>query len=911
MYNSLFSHPNNNTLILTANERLSHFLRDTTLSREETNGHLYQRSHGNTISSLSLWITNLWEEFNKYSENPLRLLTEFQEQSLWEEVIKQTTSESELLQVSSMAQLARQAWQLIHQYNVPLTEFENEVLSDDTQTFYEWFQAYRSLCNTNRWITNDRLPFYLSKRVTQYRDRLASSNPGLLPQHIILVGFLDIPPHYQYFFNHLSSLGIVCQHYQLPNLNSTASQRVVLPDTDAEIEAMARFAKQQLINKQQHNGRQGFIGCIVPQLSKLRSKVLSTFIEVCAPQAIMPDQIEPSLPFNMSLGQSLTEFPLIQSAFQCLSLNKSELSFETISTVLMSPFIGHAETEWALRIQLDIGLRQHAECKMTLDEWIRQANYYHCMLLSTQLQEYRSLCGRIPKQQELVQWASVFKQLLFSLGWPGERSLTPLEQQLTDRWDELITELGESSLLSKRLSYFEALQRLQRLAATVIFQEKTETKPIQIMGILEAVGLEFDSIWVMGLQHDQWPSPPSRNPLLPYSLQQRFKMPHASAEQEYRFCKKMTQWFFSNTSQSIFSSPEWDKDRPLRVSGLIHSIPLIHKDQLALAPYEPLEIQIYNTLRYQASRDEYGPRITGSEECRGGSSLFKYQAACPFKAFAEIRLGAQALPTPQLALLASERGAIIHKVLEMLWGELKSKDKLMQYSHQDLERLLESIIDTVLNQFKKKKPRTFHPRFIAIEKKRLVSLIIHWLEHEKNRPPFEVFATELSFNAEIRNLTVQMRIDRVDKLTDNRFALIDYKTGNVSINGWFGERTDEPQLPLYCVTSTNPIGALLLGKIHYSSKGYIGISENPIGISGVFTCEDAKQEEAAGSWLEQIQQWNKNIQTLADEFYSGYAKVDPKYGFETCQTCQLQGLCRYNGNVITDTTDRLDKGNTA
>src|SRR5579872_2804699 len=130
MYNKLFSQPIPHTLILTANERLCRYLNDKYLVGEETEGHLYQVTHTNTISSLSLWMNTLWEEINKFSDNPLILLTEFQEQWLWEDLIKQMTSDMDLLQVNSMAQLARQAWQLIHQYNVPLTEFENDVLSE-------------------------------------------------------------------------------------------------------------------------------------------------------------------------------------------------------------------------------------------------------------------------------------------------------------------------------------------------------------------------------------------------------------------------------------------------------------------------------------------------------------------------------------------------------------------------------------------------------------------------------------------------------------------------------------------------------------------------------------------------------------------------------------------------------------
>jgi len=62
--------------------------------------------------------------------------------------------------------------------------------------------------------------------------------------------------------------------------------------------------------------------------------------------------------------------------------------------------------------------------------------------------------------------------------------------------------------------------------------------------------------------------------------------------------------------------------------------------------------------------------VTAVETARGGSALFKNQAACPFRAFAAHRLDAYPLDEPVAGLDAAERGSILHAALEFIWREL-------------------------------------------------------------------------------------------------------------------------------------------------------------------------------------------------------------------------------------------------
>ncbi|MEK7861728.1 MAG: hypothetical protein AAB295_00485, partial [Chloroflexota bacterium] len=78
------------------------------------------------------------------------------------------------------------------------------------------------------------------------------------------------------------------------------------------------------------------------------------------------------------------------------------------------------------------------------------------------------------------------------------------------------------------LGYRDALARLARRAAETPFQPKRDPAPVQVMGLLEAVGLDFDHLWIAGLHDEIWPASPRPNPFLPALLQRRMRVPHAS-----------------------------------------------------------------------------------------------------------------------------------------------------------------------------------------------------------------------------------------------------------------------------------------------------------------------------------------------------------------------------------------------
>ncbi len=115
----------------------------------------------------------------------------------------------------------------------------------------------------------------------------------------------------------------------------------------------------------------------------------------------------------------------------------------------------------------------------------------------------------------------------------------------------------------------------------------------------------------------------------------------------------------------------------------------------------------------------------------------------------------------------------------------------------DLSRLITSTVDNVIDEFSSSYKQD--SVFLSIERERSINLINDWLNIEKIRPPFTLVAQETQLSIDLSGLKLQLKIDRIDRLNDGSIMLIDYKTGLTHLKSWFGDRPQQPQLPLYAV----------------------------------------------------------------------------------------------------------------
>jgi probable DNA repair protein len=297
----------------------------------------------------------------------------------------------------------------------------------------------------------------------------------------------------------------------------------------------------------------------------------------------------------------------------------------------------------------------------------------------------------------------------------------------------------------------------------------------------------------------------------------------------------------------------------------------------------------------QQVEDGHAPPLVAGDPVRGGTHVIKLQSACPFRAYAELRLGAVPLDQPEIGLDAAERGALLHAVLEQVWDSVQSHARLCQLTPTQEATLVEQVVERVLAAPTTRRPHTYSARFTALEKARLQRLVREWLVLERERAPFEVVQPEAQRRIRIGGIELQTKIDRIDRLPDGELVIVDYKTGKADVAQWFGARPDEPQLPLYCIdlaADGGRVGGALFGQARLGDVRFKGLARTADLAPGVRALAQSKYAADYATWEALLATWQATLSRLATEFRDGRAAVDPKDYPKTCRYCHLTPLCR-------------------
>jgi probable DNA repair protein len=838
-------------ITLTPNSRLARFLRRS-----------QPPSQTQKTQSLSSWIEQQYQTLLFLIPSPPRLLTAAQETPLWQSIISASPAGGMLLQAEMTAKTAMQAYQSLRHWLQPLDVLSSED-NPDMLAFASWATSFEQLCDAEHYLPRAALISFVSEHL----------NLLDLPTSLCLHSFDDVTPQMEALFTSMKARGVIVSHAEAAE-HSATHQRYSAVNLDHEILSMARWTKAR-----HEEDPTAQILCIVPNLTKTRPQVQQGFWQVFFPEARFSPTHQQDL-LNISGGYPLANCPLIHAALTLLQLNSTRISCEQLSFILTTPFLTGYSDEKIERAQLDAQLRDQQNLQHPWPQVLEHATPQ----LQNQLQQWLQLRGGV-KSQRLAQWQQTFYNLLQTLGWPGKNNLTSTQYQQMQRFYQVLQlELATLDVAQKKYSYQEAVKQLQRLCQTTMFEVESNDGPIQVLGMLEAAGIKADYCWVMHMDDETWPELAQPNPLLPYHLQRELSMPHSSANRELHYAQQMLQRLHTNCQHIIYSYHQHDADRQLVYSPLIATVTQV--ETIDQAPYQPL-LESFTPIVQEHFSDLYAPTIGIDETVRGGTSIFKQQAACPFQAFAHLRLHATGLAEPDPMLNALERGLMLHACLDYIWGKLHSHQNLCGQADTQLIDLIDQSIQLACDEIA---PHKLKPHFKTLEQQRLQSLLFDWLQHEKQRPAFKVVAHEQWRETRVGELTLNVQIDRIDELEGGSKMLIDYKTGSVNLTSWLGERPREPQLPLYALTETD-IEAISFVQLRAGEMQFKGITAQDIDVPGVKPLSKMTRYAVPDTWSGLLSSWDDALQNLAEEFHHGYAAADPSY-HDACSYCDLHALCR-------------------
>jgi ATP-dependent helicase/nuclease subunit B len=761
------------------------------------------------------------------------LLTPAQEEEVWRQVV----GGSGLLAVEGAAAQCRDAWALANLWRI-----RPGAGNEDTEVFARWLTHYNK--KTENDLDTARLPDALQRFLPELKR----------PKLIVAYAFDILPPQTKEFLDALGTEAASCR----PDPRSATVSRAAFDSAKHEIEAAARWARARL----EAGGKR--IGVVIPSLREKRKEVVRVFSRV-----MRPGGEKTAVPFNVSLGTSLQEFPLVNAALTVLHFSQEEVSFEEASRIVRSPFIDGAESELGARMKLEARLRDKLGATVALPKLI--AFLEKKTVLRERLERVFGMRETgLFSQKTPAEWARHFTGVLEAAGFPGERALDSGEFQTQGKWNEALGELSRLDRVSKEMSFSQAFQTLRKICADTLFQPETPETPVQVLGLLESAGVEFDHLWVTGLTDEAWPLKSSPNPFLPLAQQRKAGIPEASAETSLALDRRITDGWKQAAGEVVLSHFTKEEDRDVLPSPLIADIPAT---SIEVPAFPRLRDEIFRSRKRERLDDRVAPAVR-ERTVKGGTSVLSDQAACPFRAFARHRLSARTLEEPTEGLDASERGKLVHELMRSLWSVLKDSSSLAG----NLEAAIEPAAAAAVKELE------LEGRLAELERARLARIAREWLEVEKGRPDFSVLHLEEKRSLEFAGLEFAARIDRMDRLSSGGHAIIDYKTGgNITPRRWDPPRPDEPQLALYAVAAKEEVTAVAFAKVRPGEMRFIGYSRDDNAIPEV---------RKAKAWQPLLQAWKKEAESLGSAFARGEAGVDPKKELMTCRYCGLETLCR-------------------
>ena len=336
-------------------------------------------------------------------------------------------------------------------------------------------------------------------------------------------------------------------------------------NSDAEMRAAGAWAREALLEEPQQ-----VVAIVTSQLERDSERAARLVREALAPGWQVAGQPHMAA-VNVSYGKRLNAYPAIAVALHWLRWLHEDINSSEVSLLLRSAACGDGEMGERSRLDIEsaasagYALVSRALLEVICPDW-RQTKSRRLAGKGKDLAGFRE---NLPARETPSQWADRINEVLGRLNWPGKSALNSFEFQLVNRWRELLNDLARLELVSQSMSLGNVLLRLHAMASETVFQPESEGAVVQLLGPLEAAGMQFDRLWVGGLSSANWPPAGRPSPLVSRQLQRDFSMPDAEPADTLAYASRVLRRLAASADTLACSYPLADGDVEQSPAGLI------------------------------------------------------------------------------------------------------------------------------------------------------------------------------------------------------------------------------------------------------------------------------------------------------------------------------------------------------
>lgn len=874
MENTLFQALSDGSLCLTATQRLA--------ARLQVDYGREMRARGNqcwrtpSITTFEGWLRELYD--NAWLDR--RLIGDNVALYLWESVVEEDAAGTglALLNVGKTASAAAQARNIAFLYNIRISGFSQE--GEECAAFERWNGAYEKRLAALNAID--------SALVAEEVGGLFASGRLSVPKSLMLCGFDELVPSRKKLLQALEAKGTTVADCRTGHAEGRA-ERFKAPGVNEEIEAAALWAGAKALSNPEAS-----VGVVAVNLELYREELERVFARTLNPLSLMPGGADRWTPYDISLGGPLSNEPVVRAASLFLRVCLEEASFKEWREVFLSPFWGRVldrEARTGIFHLLADRLGPRLELNDLLDLLGRQP-FCDQPAAGALARLLRTVREKLKAGERLNPsgWALAFSEALEEAGFADTAGMGSRQYQGNKKLWDALSELKSFDRATGRTGAEWALAQLQK-ELDAPFRPAVSEASITVMGMLEAAGLSFDHLWVLGASDGAVPEEVRPTPFIPYELQKSAGVRQVSPAQSLARSERIIERLLASAGEVIFSYPASIEESDAAPSPLILKFPEVLEPP-RMDDYSPVN-QVSAAKAALTKVPEEWLSLKSGEKVKTGTRLFQSQAQCPFRAFAELRLGVSAQEEPEEGIDRRIQGNILHHALKVLHALFPTHESIGDADVDEVQAGVESAVEAAIRSIGGEERARLGEKVLEIERTRLAEMLGDWLAKERERPGFRVIEREMAVTLLLEELAFDFKIDRID-LVDGENVVLDYKSGGKAktVARLRDERLVEPQLPLY---------ALALDTMKDSMGGVRGVAYACLGrgeckVSGLADESLFKGFSQCHDWDALKAEWRRKLSSLVVEFKEGLADRNPLSKKDFCKFCGLDPLCRKAGD---------------
>jgi RecB family exonuclease len=652
------------------------------------------------------------------------------------------------------------------------------------------------------------------------------------------------------------------------------------------------------------------IGVIVPDSEVYVPHIRKSFRE------IMGDSLNESWSaYNIAVGTPLLERSLVQSGILPLRFWVEGQSRTILLSLLLSTYYDRSSTDRDHVARADQIWRRHGidgDLHALLNVISDQSPELFSLLNggSATLEKGLNSFSEKPSRTG-AEWVVALESFWEGFGFP-----VIADEADTGAWNHLRSLLDrireDLSVTRMNLAEFTGLLN-HFLSDEMVHVSGNEEAGIQVLGIIESRGLDFDKLYVLGLSAGSLPRPVRPLPLL--DPQERQSVLGATTESQYHFAQQAFHHLLACAPEVTLLRPEEESAEPLapspfwtRASGEeTHATVDMWNAPDGVSARAAWLQQAYKGLAQPTDFPPADSPVDGHTLPKTISvSALAVAFLCPFRFFAERVLGLLPLDELILGISPLERGNLLHRALALFTRRCRDKRLPERGDWAAMETLLNVCSDEVLLSANEEILHTQkggvgkHSR--AVERSRWVEgeggtqgLLTAWLRLEGDRlnEGWRWLCEETSFKGLSGPgwpFSVAGRVDRIDRHSDRSYALWDYKGGATPTRKEVLEQLFDPQILAYVHAAREGRIPEISGGTAHVSAGYIGLKS----ASTVALTEFIHDEEGLDVVL---QGWKEAVASIGAKLASGQFGAEPGHVSpgvkeeKACRYCPYRPLC--------------------